>query len=161
MRSNMFKAALIKSGLAASVLLLAAGTASAQSTVNLTAAPQTVTMADGTIVPMWGLVCGTGTATTAGGTGTPAPVNNATGAATATVGAGIITGFTVTRAGYGYSSAPTVTITDTTGSGATATATMQVNAIAVTAGGTGYSALPNPKRTLRGRPTHASASPPT
>jgi hypothetical protein len=140
MRSNMFKAALIKSGLAASVLLLAAGTASAQSTVNLTAAPQTVTMPDGTIVPMWGLVCGTGTGVAAGGTGTLAPVNNATGAATATVGGGVITGFTVSRAGYGYSSAPTVTITDTTGSGATATATMQVNAIAVTAGGTGYGA---------------------
>jgi hypothetical protein len=156
MRSNMFKAALIKSGLAASALLLAAGTASAQSTVNLTAAPQSVTMPDGTVVPMWGLVCGTGTPVTAGGTGTPAPVNNVTATGTATSSGGAITAITVNNAGSGYSSAPTVTITDSTGSGAIATATMQVNAIAVTAGGTGYSA--SPTVTLSAPPSGTTAT---
>jgi hypothetical protein len=141
MRSFKFESALIKSGLAVSALLLA-GAAFAQSTVNLTAAPQNATMPDGTIVPMWGLVCGTGTATTAGGTGTPAPVNNATATGTATSSGGSIASITVANAGYGYASAPTVTITDTTGSGASATATMHVSAIAVTAGGAGYSATP-------------------
>jgi hypothetical protein len=58
MRSNMFKAALIKSGLAASVLLLANGAAFGQQTVNLTAGPATAAMPDGTGVPMWGYTCG-------------------------------------------------------------------------------------------------------
>src|SRR5437879_264426 len=62
MRSNMFKAALIKSGLAASVLLLASGASYAQTIqqINLTAGPSSVTMPDGTVVPMWGYTCGAG-----------------------------------------------------------------------------------------------------
>ena len=58
MRSNSFKSTLIRSGLAASVLLLASGVALAQSTVNLTAAPTTTTLPDGQTVPMWGYTCG-------------------------------------------------------------------------------------------------------
>ncbi|HSS23446.1 MAG TPA: hypothetical protein VLL82_03340, partial [Mycobacterium sp.] len=57
MRSNMLKAALIKSGLAASVLLLASGASFGQ--VNLTAGPTTLTLPDGNVVPMWGYSCGT------------------------------------------------------------------------------------------------------
>ena len=56
MRSNNFKSGLIKSGLAASVLLLAAGAAHAQS-VNLTAGPINGVMPDGSSVPMWGYTC--------------------------------------------------------------------------------------------------------
>ena len=66
MRSNMFKAALIKSGLAATVLILASGAASAQQVINLTAQPATGSMSDGTAVPMWGYTCGAA----AGGTTT-------------------------------------------------------------------------------------------
>jgi hypothetical protein len=57
MRSNIFKSLLIKSGLTASVLLLASGASLAQ--VNLTAAPTTALLPDGTSVPMWGYTCGT------------------------------------------------------------------------------------------------------
>src|SRR5206468_11927290 len=40
------------------VLLLGAGLAVAQQTINLTAAPTTVTLPDGSTVPMWGYFCG-------------------------------------------------------------------------------------------------------
>jgi hypothetical protein len=66
MGSNMFKARFIKSGLAASVLLLAGAAAHAQQVINLTAGPSTATLPDGTAVPMWGYTCGTA----AGGTTT-------------------------------------------------------------------------------------------
>jgi hypothetical protein len=69
MRPNTFKSALIKSGLAASVLLLASGAAYAQS-VNLTAAPVNAVMPDGSTVPMWGYSCGAGAVTA-----TCAPLN--------------------------------------------------------------------------------------
>src|SRR5438045_3663427 len=57
MRSNNDKSVLKHAGLAASVLLLASGAAFAQQQVNLTAAPATATMPDGTAVPMWGYSC--------------------------------------------------------------------------------------------------------
>src|SRR5207253_2251773 len=57
MRSNNYKSVLKHAGLAASVLLLASGAAFAQQQVNLTAAPATATMPDGTAVPMWGYSC--------------------------------------------------------------------------------------------------------
>ena len=136
MRSKFFKVALIKSGLAASALLLA-GTASAQSTVSLTAAPQNGVMPDGTVVPMWGLSCGNNaalnatatavlsgttvgsiTVNTAGSGYTTAPAVTLSGppaggtqaTATATLTNGAVSGFTITSAGAGYTSAPTVTI---------------------------------------------------
>src|SRR5882757_5806880 len=56
MRSVNFKSALVKSGLAASVLLLASGASFGQ--VALTAGPATATLPDGTAVPMWGYTCG-------------------------------------------------------------------------------------------------------
>src|SRR2546421_4530377 len=68
MRSNNYKSVLKHARLAASVLLLASGTAFAQQQVSLTAAPATATMPDGTAVPMWGYTCGTlptGTTSTA------------------------------------------------------------------------------------------------
>ena len=59
MRSFKVNSALIRSGLTASVLLLGSAAAFGQVTVNLTAAPGTATMPDGSAVPMWGYTCGT------------------------------------------------------------------------------------------------------
>jgi hypothetical protein len=72
MRSFNFKSALIKSGLAASVLLLGTGAALGQQQVNLTAGPATALLPDGTAVPMWGYTCG---AVVTGSTGTCAALN--------------------------------------------------------------------------------------
>src|SRR5580693_372580 len=58
MRSNNLKSALVKSGLAASVLLLASAVSHARS-VSLTAGPAMVYLPDGSAVPMWGYSCGT------------------------------------------------------------------------------------------------------
>src|SRR5947208_12812750 len=69
MRSNNYKSVLKHAGLAATVLLLASGVAFGQAQqVNLTAAPATTALPDGTVVPMWGYSCGTlatGTTSTA------------------------------------------------------------------------------------------------
>jgi len=65
---SMFKATLINSALAVSVLLLTSGAAMAQSTVTLTATPTHTILPDGQSVPMWGYACGAaldGGATTA------------------------------------------------------------------------------------------------
>jgi Bacterial cadherin-like domain len=67
MRPNNYKATLVRSGLAASLLLMASGAALAQS-VTLTAAPTSTTLPDGQSVPMWGYACGTGTAAATGAT---------------------------------------------------------------------------------------------
>jgi len=58
MSSNVLKAALLKTGIAASVLLFASGAVMAQSAVTLTAAPTNATLPDGQTVPMWGYTCG-------------------------------------------------------------------------------------------------------
>ena len=57
MGSNFFQTMLNKTGLAASVLLLACSAAFAD-TANLTAGPSTATLPDGQAVPMWGYTCG-------------------------------------------------------------------------------------------------------
>jgi hypothetical protein len=81
MRPNTFKSALTRAGLAASVLLLAAGASYAQS-VNLTAGPATAYLPDGSAVPMWGYSCGTTV------TATCAKLNPNAPAATSTAPAG-------------------------------------------------------------------------
>src|SRR6266705_2538482 len=63
MRAIHFKASLIRSGLAAAVLLGAATASYAQTTVGLTAAPTQAVLPDGQSVPMWGYTCGTVTGT--------------------------------------------------------------------------------------------------
>src|SRR2546425_818448 len=73
MPSVNFKSALIKSGLAASVLLLGSGAALAQQQINRTAGPQVATLPDGTFVPMWGYSCDA--TQVAGSTATCAPLN--------------------------------------------------------------------------------------
>src|SRR6266481_3707648 len=85
MRSNYLKATLKAAIFAVTVLLLTAGSASAQSVVNLTAAQQSTTFPDGNTVPMWGWTCGgvTGTTTaaaTGGATCTALSYNTTTGA---------------------------------------------------------------------------------
>ncbi len=72
MRFNQLKATLKTAVLVTTVLLLGAGLALAQ--VNLTAAPATATMPDGSIVPMWGFSCGAGVT---GSTATCAALNPA------------------------------------------------------------------------------------
>jgi len=76
MRALNSKAGLVRSGLAAAVLLAASGAASA-ATVGLTAAPTQAVLPDGQSVPMWGYTCST---LPAPGTGTCAAANpNAAG----------------------------------------------------------------------------------
>ena len=58
MRFNYLKTCLKTAVLITIVLLLGAGLAVAQQTINLTAAPTTVTLPDGSTVPMWGYFCG-------------------------------------------------------------------------------------------------------
>src|SRR5215469_10635146 len=62
---NFKKASLPTAGLAACVLLLGSGAALAQNVVNLTASPSSVTLPDGSTVPMWGYSCHGAAAATA------------------------------------------------------------------------------------------------
>ncbi|PYX70940.1 MAG: hypothetical protein DMG78_17125 [Acidobacteria bacterium] len=59
MRFNCPKATLRTTALAVLVLLLGASWAVAQQQINLTAGPTTITLPDGSVVPMWGYSCGT------------------------------------------------------------------------------------------------------
>ena len=61
MRNSDFngKATMKAALLVASILLFGGGASFAQQTINLTAAPTTTTLPDGTAVPMWGYFCGT------------------------------------------------------------------------------------------------------
>ena len=125
---------LMRAGLAACSLLLASGVVLAQSTVTLTASPQTAGLPDGQVVPMWGYSCG---------------VVNASASATATASIDPATGqvlIAIVNRGAGYASAPKVNLVGgtVTGAAATATATLTAGAvtgITVTQGGT-YSAAP-------------------
>jgi len=58
MRSNYLKATLKTAVLAVTILLLGVGASVAQVSVGLTAQPTTLTLPDGSIVPMWGYTCG-------------------------------------------------------------------------------------------------------
>ncbi len=76
MRMNNMKAILKAATLAVAALLLTASASFAQQQVNLTAAPTTTTLPDGTTVQMWGYSCGTAAANTAPAA-TCAPLNPA------------------------------------------------------------------------------------
>ncbi len=71
---DYLKAAIRTALLAAAILLLGAGASFAQQQVNLTAGPATLTLPDGSIVPMWGYSCG---AAVTGSTATCAKSNPA------------------------------------------------------------------------------------
>src|SRR6266480_5994623 len=58
MRFNYLKATLRTTAVAVLVLLLGASWAVAQQQINLTAGPTSITLPDGTVVPMWGYTCG-------------------------------------------------------------------------------------------------------
>jgi Bacterial Ig domain len=77
MRSNNSKSLLSKSGIAASLFLLASGAAFGQQQVNLSAGAAPTTLPDGTTVPMWGYSCGTAVPSS---TATCAALNTAAGA---------------------------------------------------------------------------------
>ncbi|HKN55018.1 MAG TPA: hypothetical protein VJX66_21155, partial [Amycolatopsis sp.] len=64
MTSTISGSRLIKSGFTACALLLASGASFAEQ-VNLTAAPATATLPDGSAVPMWGYSCGSPVSATA------------------------------------------------------------------------------------------------
>ena len=85
MRAKTSTASLVKSALATSVLLVAAGAANAQTVVNLTAAPTSTVLPDGQTVPMWGYSCQGATVTggTAAPAGTCAALNTAANTTTA------------------------------------------------------------------------------
>jgi hypothetical protein len=74
MRSNYLKVTLKTAVLAVTILLLGVGASSAQQQVNLTAAGTTLTLPDGSSVPMWGYSCG---AAVSGSTATCAASNPA------------------------------------------------------------------------------------
>ncbi len=74
MRTNNFKAILKAAVRVVGILLFAAVAAFGQQQVNLTAGPATVTLPDGSTVPMWGYSCG---AAVAGSTATCAALNPA------------------------------------------------------------------------------------
>jgi Bacterial Ig domain len=85
MRFNYLSATFKTAVLAATVLLLGVGLAVAQQTINLIAAPTTLTLPDGSTVPMWGYSCGT---VATGSTATCAALNPNAPAATTTTPAG-------------------------------------------------------------------------
>src|SRR5580704_6668117 len=112
MRTYSFTSSLVRAALAASALLAASGACLAQTTpqqVNLTAAPTSVLMPDGSLVPMWGYSCGTAVS---GSTASCAAANPNAPAATGT-------------APPGWS--PVVITIPYTGSGTLSTTTLQIN----------------------------------
>jgi hypothetical protein len=91
MRAVKMKSALIKSALAASVLLLAGGAYAAVQQVNLTAGPTATILTDGTSVPMWGYSCGI---VVSGSTATCAASNpGAVATPASTAGAAVMNGW--------------------------------------------------------------------
>src|SRR5256885_7836804 len=81
MRTNNMKAILKAALRVVCILPFAAVVAFGQQTVNLTAGPTTITLPDGTVVPMWGYSCGT---VVTGGTATCALLNPLAAATTTT-----------------------------------------------------------------------------
>jgi hypothetical protein len=143
--------------LAGSALLLAAGTACAQSVVNLTALRQTALMPDGNVVPMWGWLCGNPTATTAGGTGTAAPSGGAT--CTQTGGAAQSVGSTAPSTVW---QPPLITVpyTATAGASTTGLKIILTNTLPVPTSLTIVGQLPNPADANgAGHPTRESGRP--
>ena len=146
MRFNTFKSFLIKSGLAASVLLLGGGVAVAQ--VNLTAAPINSTLPDGSIVPMWGYSCG---ALVTGATATCAASNPAvvTAAANATTAA-VMSGWSPVVITVPYVSTGTSLTINLTNGLPAAVAETSLVIVGQLGGGLGSTATSTPS------PTHAT-----
>jgi hypothetical protein len=119
--------------------------------INLSAGPNTTTLPDGSVVPMWGYTCGVAVA---GATATCAPLSLSAGASptTSAAASGALGGIYILNGGTGYTSAPTITISAPTGviagvTNVTATATAivsggQVVGVNLTNAGAGYIAAP-------------------
>jgi hypothetical protein len=88
MRSNYLKETLKTAVLAVTILLLGVGVSVAQQQVNLTAGPTTLTMPDGSSVPMWGYSCGAAVTTPTPSLATCLNLNPYAPAATTTTPAG-------------------------------------------------------------------------
>jgi hypothetical protein len=152
MRSNSFKSVLIKSGIAASVLLLGSAASFGQQVVNLTAAPATAYLPDGSTVPMWGYSC---TALAAGvtSTATCAKLNPNAPAATATTLAGWSPVVITVPTGQSL----TINLTNNlsfTPSGSTTANTVPTSLVIVGQVGGGLGVLA--QRTTAPSPTHAT-----
>ncbi len=85
MQTNRLRCTLKAAILVVGILLFGAMVAFGQQVVNLTAGPTTITLPDGTVVPMWGYTCG---AAATGSTATCANLNLSAPAATTTTPAG-------------------------------------------------------------------------
>jgi hypothetical protein len=125
MRPNFVKASLKTAVLAITLLLLGASLIFAQQQVNLTAGPTTATMPDGSVVPMWGYICGsaaTGSTATCAASN-PSALRPASWAASTAYGTGQLVVDTnqnvqvVTTPGTSGTAAPTWSTTGTTSDG--------------------------------------------
>jgi hypothetical protein len=129
----------LKAAVLISTFLLCAVAMSFGQQVNLTAGPTTVTLPDGTTVPMWGYTCGTATVASC------APLSGSqSGAATGALG-----GFYVINGGQNYSSTASVNIAPAAGNTPTRAAVVTpvisggvVVGFNVTDHGAGYTAAP-------------------
>ena len=155
MTSNIFRPRLIKSGLAASFVLMASGASFAQQQVNLTAGPATAALPDGSALPMWGYSCG---AAVTGSTASCAALNPAVTAATPTLWSPIIITVPYTESAPGVSNTA-LTINLTNGlsfmpTGGTTPNTVPTSLVIVgqLGGGLGTTATSLPS------PTHATQS---
>jgi len=153
--------ATLKAAAVVFVLLVFAAVAAFGQTVNLTAAPTTATMPDGTVVPMWGYSCG---ALASGSTATCAALNPVavTTAATATAGA-VMNGWspvviTVPIAATGTATSLTINLTNNlsfTPTGTTTANTVPTSIVIVGQVGGGLGVLA--QRTTTTSPSHADA----
>ena len=151
------KAAVIVGG-----LLLCAVMGFGQQTINLSAAPTTVTLPDGTVVPMWGYFCG---AAATGATATCAALNpNSVGSPTATPPVPatwspvVITVPYVAAAAGGSATSLTINLTNNlsfTPTGTTTANTVPTSIVIVGQVGGGLGALA--QRTTTVSPSHADA----
>src|SRR5215469_5854108 len=154
-----FRARLRAVLLASGFFLLATVMGFGQQTINLTAAPTTVTMPDGNVVPMWGYFCGSAvsTSTAACAALNPASIGNpaATPPVPATWSPVLIT---VPAAAPGTPTSLTINLTNNlsfTPTGATTANTVPTSIVIVgqVGGGLGNAAL----RTTTQSPSHADA----
>src|SRR5712664_2990566 len=148
MRINNFKALLKTALRVVCILPLAAGVAFGQQVVNLTAGPTSVTLPDGSTVPMWGYSCGLPVTTNAAPTATCAALNPHAPLATTTTPAGWSPVVITVPTGQ----ALTITLTNSLSFGANSVPTSLV-IVGQLGGGLGTTATSTPS------PSHANAQP--
>jgi len=148
--------ATLKTAAAVFVLLVFAAVAAfGQQTINLTAAPTTATMPDGTVVPMWGYFCGTAVTGSTAACAALNPGSLAVGTTPATWSPVVIT---VPAAAPGTATSLTINLTNNlsfTPTGATTANTIPTSIVIVgqVGGGLGNAAL----RTTTLSPDHSNA----